>query len=174
MLFTGGRDKLGVDTEAGLSEGGGPRAESKVQVRGTREDRIPGEKASRWQALNLDQKGSTFILCATIQSVNQQSLRSSHVVPGTMRGPGDMQMMTVEHAASVGMRPCQGATRLWHMRRAVLGGVKQERLGHGAPCSSAGTSSGKGQHCAQNAWQGTAVISPENEIVPQDGDPGLS
>ena len=146
-----------------------------MQVRGTREDRIPGKKASRWQApIWLRRAAPLFFVLPFSQSVNQQSLRSSHVVPGTMRGPGDMQMMTAEHAASVGMRPCQGAMRLWHMRRAVLGGVKQERLGHGAPCSSAGTSSGKGQHCTQNAWQGTAVISPENEIVPQDGDPGLS
>lgn len=149
---------------------------SRVQGAGKRDKRGQNSRKEGQQMAgsHLAQKGSTFILCATIQSVNQQSLRSSHVVPGTMRGPGDMQMMTAEHAASVGMRPCQGATRLWHMRRAVLGGVKQERLGHGAPCSSAGTSSGKGQHCTQNAWQGTAVISPENEIVPQDGDPGLS
>lgn len=75
MLFMGGKDEPGVETEAGLSEGGGPRAESKVQVGGTRErtefqERRPADVSAQY----LDQKGSSFIPCAFIPSVNQQML----------------------------------------------------------------------------------------------------
>lgn len=49
MLFPGGKDELGVDTETGLFEGGEPGAKAKVEVGGTTEDRIPGQRVSRRQ-----------------------------------------------------------------------------------------------------------------------------